>query len=211
MTIQVWDYREHVQNLVATPEIRARFAQVQPGPAPQYHSHDLGGEIFLVLDGEITCDVAGEVVTCGPGQAIYVPPHVDHRVSAAGDRTATYYQSVTPHVEPTHTTYDDQMRRRPPRYGGWRGAGDPTTPSSATTAELADAVVDDAAALARLAEQLAEAFQEHAAALKAAAAAGDQVAAKRAADVMWHAAYPALWQVRTLEEKWNELAGRTMG
>ncbi len=133
MAIQVWDFREHIQNLVATPEIRARFAQVRPGPLTQYHSHDLGGEIFLVLDGEVTFDVEGEVVTCQPGQLIYVPPHLKHRVCTPGERPATYYLSVTPHVEPTHTNYDADLQRRPPRYGGWRGSGDPSPRSTQST------------------------------------------------------------------------------
>lgn len=207
MPVQVWDYREHVQNLVAVPEIRARFAQVKPGPPSQYHSHDLGGEIFLVLDGEITFDVDGETVTCTPGQAIYVPQHVKHRVYTQGDRVATYYLSVTPHVEPTHTHLDEQGQVSPPRYGGWRGAGDPGPRSTKSTEELADAVAAEAAELARRATETADRVRREAAALKSAA--GDGEAAKRAADAIWAATYPTLSQVRALEATWNQLAPRT--
>src|SRR5262245_49235819 len=114
MPIQVWDYRTHIQNLVATPEIRARFAQIEPGPLPPYHSHDLGGEIFLGLDGEITFDVDGEIVVGTPGQAIYLLPRIKHRVYTRGPGPARYYLSVTPHVEPTHTHHDADLQRKPP-------------------------------------------------------------------------------------------------
>ena len=208
MSIPVWDYREHIQNLVATPEIRARFAQAHPGPIPQYHSHDLGGEIFLVLDGEVTFDVEGEVVVCRPGQAIYVPPHVKHRVYTQDDRPATYYLSVTPHVEPTHTQYDERLQRRPPRYGIWRAAGDPSPRSPQSTEELADAAVSAAETLARLAEQTAAALRQQVEALKAASRAGNADVAKQAVDTMWEAAYPTLRQVRVFEGIWNQLAPR---
>lgn len=210
MSIQVWDYREHIQNLVATPEIRARFNRINPNSPPQYHSHDLGGEIFLVLDGEVTFDVEGEIVVCRAGQAIYVRPHLKHRVYNQGDRPATYYLSVTPHVEPTHTQYDDQMQRRPPRYGVWRGAGDPSPRSTSSNDELADALVAEAEELARLAEQAAAALRRKAGALKAAGRASDAAAAKEAVDGMWEAAYPMLRQVRAFEATWNQLAPRVM-
>jgi quercetin dioxygenase-like cupin family protein len=210
MAIQVWDCRDDIRNLVATPEIRARFNRIAPASPPQFHSHDLGGEIFLVLDGEVTFDVEGQVVTCRPGQAIFVPPHLKHRVYNAGDRPATYYLSVTPHVDPTHTNYDAALQRLPPRYGGWRGAGDPSPRSDAPTTDLADATVAEAEALARAAAETAAALARQAAQLKAAAASGDRAGLKQAMDAMWEAAYPTLRQVRQFEGTWNQLAPRAM-
>ena len=211
MPIQVWDYRKDVQNLVASPEIRARFNRIDPNDPPQFHSHDLGGEIFLVLDGEITFDVEGEVVTCQPGQAIYVPPHLKHRVYNQGDRPASYYLSVTPHVEPTHTHYDEKLERKAPSYGGWRGAGNPAPEDPRSTAELATALADEAENLARQATSTAHSLRQQAEVLKAASASSDSARLKQAADAVWEAAYPTLRQVRQLERTWNELAPRTMG
>jgi len=50
MPIRVYDYQHDITNLEVHPEIRARFLRMEPGPAGGLHSHDLGGEIFLVLD-----------------------------------------------------------------------------------------------------------------------------------------------------------------
>jgi quercetin dioxygenase-like cupin family protein len=210
MPVQVWDYREDVRNLVATPEIRARFARVSPGDRQgQYHSHDLGGEIFLVMDGEVTFDVEGEgELTCRPGQAIYVEPHVRHRVYTTDDRPAICYLSVTPHVEPTTIHYDQSDVRQPSRFGGWRSAGNPNTPAPESTAALVAEVAARAEELARLARESADEIARQTVALRQADAAGDPAARKRAADAIWEAAYPTLRQVRAFEGAWNELAPR---
>lgn len=127
MTIRVYDYRTDLANLVVHPEIRGRFRRVEPGPAPRMHSHDIAGEIFLVLTGRCEFLVEDERVTCGPGQLIYVEPRVKHALHAVGDEPCAIYLSVTPHVEPTHTLYDEDGQRLPPRYGTWRGAGQGAT------------------------------------------------------------------------------------
>jgi len=51
MPIHVYDYQHDITNLAVHPEIRARFPRMERGPPGGLHSHDLGGEIFLVLEG----------------------------------------------------------------------------------------------------------------------------------------------------------------
>lgn len=210
MPVTVWDFRKDIQNLVATPEIRARFNELKPGAPPRYHSHDLGGEIFLVLDGEVTFDVDGEVIACTAGQAIFVPPHVKHRLYNRGTGPARYYLSVTPHVEPTHTHYGPNLERLPPSYGGWRAAGNPGAPSSGSIPEAADRLVEEAERLARAARETADALRASAESLKRAERDGRGDERKTASDAMWSAAYPTLRQVREFERIWNDLAPRTM-
>ena len=89
MPIQVWDYHKDLANVVVEPEIRARFVVYKPGPAAPLHSHDLAGEIFLVLEGQCEFIVEDEKVTCRPGQLIYVPPTVRHSLHAAGEEPTT--------------------------------------------------------------------------------------------------------------------------
>lgn len=210
MSVQVWDFRAHIQNLVATPEIRARFNEIKPGTPPRYHSHDLGGEVFLVLDGEVTFDVEGEIIVCRAGQAIFVPPRVKHRVYNAGSGPARYYLSVTPHVEPTHTNYDENLQQLAPSYGGWRAAGNPNPPLDVSFEALADALVEDAEGLAAAANQTAATLRREVETLKFAARSGDRARLKAAADALWSASYPTLRQTRTFERTWNELAPRAM-
>jgi hypothetical protein len=53
MPIQVFDYRRDLRNLVVRAEGRSRFRRVELGPLPPGHSHDLGAETFLFLEGQI--------------------------------------------------------------------------------------------------------------------------------------------------------------
>jgi mannose-6-phosphate isomerase-like protein (cupin superfamily) len=73
MPIPIYDYRADLTNLVVQPEIRSRFRRVELGPVPEVHSHDLGGETFVVMEGQIEFTVADESVVCQQGQAIFVP------------------------------------------------------------------------------------------------------------------------------------------
>ncbi len=198
MPIQVYDYRSDLTNVVVRPEIRSRFRRVELGPVPRYHSHDLGGETFIVMDGQIEFTVDGESAVCTTGQAIYVPPRTTHAVRAVGDAPGVMYLSVAPHVEPTHTRYDAQGNCLPPRYGVWREAGGGTAPSSESTEALLAAYRQAAQRLAELARTTAEAAE-------AANAAG---APKPMVDALWDSLRPTLQQVETLERTWNELALR---
>jgi quercetin dioxygenase-like cupin family protein len=211
MSIRVYDYRNDLQNLVVRPEGRARFRRVELGPVPAMHSHDLGGETFLVLEGQIEFTVEGEHVTCMPGQLIYVPPQTRHAVRAVGDRPGAIFLSVTPHVEPTHTFYDEHGSCLPPRYGVWREAGGGEETQS--TASAADAVERYRAAAERLVELATsnlEALELQAAPAAQRLASGSPAEAKQSVDELWAALYPVLEQVRTVERAWNDLAPRSM-
>src|SRR5262245_58543678 len=151
MPIPVYDYRSNLSNLVVQPQIRSRFRIVELGPVPQVHSHDLGGETFVVMHGQIEFTVDGERVVAQQGQAIYVPPRATHAVRAVGDQPGVMYLSVSPHVEPTHTFYDSTGQPLSPRYGVWREAGG-GAPSDASRSELRGAYVAAARKLAELAE-----------------------------------------------------------
>jgi quercetin dioxygenase-like cupin family protein len=210
VTIPVYDYRKDIANVVVQPEIRARFMRMNPAPAGRMHSHDLGGEIFLVLEGQCEFLIEDEAVTCGPGELIYVPPLLKHTLHAVGDKPCTVYLSVTPHVEPTHTQYDEAYKVQPPRYGGWRGKDHGDAAPDRSTAALAEDVVEASRILAQLANRNAEALAAHAAALNQADGSGDRTAAKSSMDAMWFELRDTLQHVRELEKRWNALAPRSM-
>src|ERR1700730_1302026 len=156
MPIPVHDYRADLTNIGVQPQIRSRFRRVELGPVPQVHSHDLGGETFLVMEGRIEFTVADEQVVCQPGQTIYVPPRTTHAVRAVGQQTGVIYLSVSPHVEPTHTQYGPDGERLPPRYGVWRAAGGGAPASGLSRAALLERYKAAAKTLAELAEANAE-------------------------------------------------------
>lgn len=209
MPIRVYDYRSDIANLVVHPEIRGRFTRMEPAPAGRMHSHDLSGEIFLVLEGQCEFLVEDERVTCGPGQLIYVEPRLKHTLHAVGAEPCVVYLSVTPHVEPTHTRYDETYQTMPPQYGAWRGkAGDPQP--EIATADLARRYTQAAHRLADLARANAEATERHLDALVSAERSGDQISLKEEMDALWLSLRDVLWQVRALEGDWNAVAPRAM-
>ena len=59
MAFRVFDSRTDIQNLIIQPDIRARFLQMEPGEENVPHSHDLGAEIFLILDGQAEFVIEG--------------------------------------------------------------------------------------------------------------------------------------------------------
>lgn len=203
MAIRVWDFRSDVANVVVEPEIRARFSRMEPGPAGNLHSHDIAGEVFVVLDGQCEFIVEDERVTCGPGQMIYVPPKLRHTLHAVGAAPCTVYLSVTPHVEPTHTRWNAALVEQPPRYGTWRGSA-PDPHAATATAALARQYAAEARRLADLAATHADAMERQAAAV----ADDGAPAAKEQMDEVWRTLRDVLWQVRTAELAWNALAPR---
>ncbi|HEV2123397.1 MAG TPA: cupin domain-containing protein [Chloroflexota bacterium] len=209
MTIPVFDYRTDIANVVVHPEIRARFMRMEPGPAAPMHSHDLGGEIFLVLEGQCEFIVENEPVTCGPGQLIYIEPRVKHTLHAVGDGPCVVYLSVAPHVEPTHTRYDDDDEPLPPRYASWRGKGFHDPNADRSWADLAQSYATSAHELAARAQDNADAVARHLAALEDDAAASP-ASVKPTIDALWLRVRDALQAASELERTWNELAPRGM-
>ena len=208
--IQVYDYRKDIANVVVHPEIRGRFMRMEPAPAGRMHSHDLGGEIFLVLEGQCEFIVENERVTCAPGQLIYVEPRLKHTLHAVGDAPCVVYLSVTPHVEPTHTQYDEAYNRLPPRYGSWRGRDASDPHPDVSTEALARDYADAARKLASLTQANAEAQARQLQALTKAVSDGDPTRLKQVVDEMWLALRDVLQQASSVEEAWSALAPRAM-
>jgi quercetin dioxygenase-like cupin family protein len=207
VALEYWDAREHFGNPIVTPEIRARFMRLEPGRDYTGHTHDLGHEIFLVMDGEIDFDVAGRKARLGPGQMCVALVDETHLLRVVGDKPATIYLSVTPHVHPTHTRWNADGTKAPPRYDtvqeGWTHA--PPTP------DLVDAQVAAARRLAELAQECLDVHLQVEADLKAAIGAGDVVGARTAVDAMWERIYPTFRAVYAMAAAWNELAPRAGG
>lgn len=204
MELEHWDYRTDLKNFLVTPEIRSRFMRLEPGRDYTGHTHDLGHEIFLVMDGEIDFDVAGRTARLGPGQACVALVDETHHLRVVGDRPATIYLSVTPHVHPTHTWWSADGTRAPHRFDtvtdGWTHA--PAAP------ELVDAQVAAARRLAELAQECLATHLQVEADLKAALAAGDPVGARAAVDALWDRLFPTFQALYAMAAAWNELAPR---
>lgn len=216
MAIRVYDYRNDIRNLEIMPEIRSRFIYLEPHEVHSRHSHDLGHEVFLVLDGHVRFDVAGETVDLLPGQFCLVRANELHQASNPDDVPATMYLSVTPHIEPTHTFWDDHGQKLPPRYGGStaKERAERTAPGP-NAGELAErqqealrALVTAVDAAADDHEQLlGQLLQQLSAASDAAHESTAQHAAGKATlDALWLRLFPIFRDTAALAGVWNELA-----
>lgn len=211
MAFRVFDSRTDIQNLIIQPDIRARFLQMEPGEENVPHSHDLGAEIFLILDGQAEFVIEGHTEILGPGQLCFADRDEIHVVRCVGDAPMTMYLSVTPHIDPTHTWWDEEGAKVPPRYGG-----STQSERAAMDAQSAPPAVDElTAAHESAATEAANAAQEaHAAqlagikSLQEALADGDSAAAEAAVDDMWDALYRSFSATRELAGTWNALAPR---
>ena len=210
MPLEVFDYRRDIKNVVITPEIRARFLRFEPGDVATRHSHDLGAEVFLIMQGRAEFEIEGETAVLGPGELCFAGRDDMHQVRVIGDEPVIMYLSVTPHVEPTHTMYADDGSRLPPKYGHAtseeRAGHDPS--AGISTADLALAHFRASRELARLARQTAASHAARTAEIEQLTATGDDAGAKAIVDAMWPDTYATLSAVAKVEAAWNELAAR---
>ncbi len=211
MAFRVFDSRTDIQNLIVHPDIRARFLQMEPGEENVPHTHDLGAEIFLILEGQAEFVIEGHTEILGPGQLCFADRDEIHTVRCVGDSTMTMYLSVTPHIDPTHTMWEESGVKAPPRYGGSTSAERAAMDAESPPPPIADLAAAHAAAAdeaAQAAQAAAKAQRTGVAALEQALADGDRSAAEAAVDDMWAALYDSFSANRELAAAWNALAPR---
>lgn len=209
MPFQVFDFRKDIKNLLVTPQIRSRFLRMEVGQYNESHTHDLGHEIFLILQGLAEFEIEGHKEVVGPGQLCIALTDEGHAVRNVGDEPVIMYLSVTPHIQPTHTYWNDKGEKLPPRFRPNRNYDQPMDEESSTDA-LADAYLT---ALEALSERVSEALQvqrKQVEALKQAAEERESDRVRRERDEIWSTLLPLLAQVTEVGEVWNELASRTM-
>jgi len=210
MSFEVYDYRKDIRNLLVTPQIRARFIRLDVGSLSggdqrgKGHSHDLGHEIFLVLQGKAEFEIEGEIQVLEPGQMCVALVDEIHTVRNVGDEPVIIYLSVTPHIQPTHTSWVDEGTKAPLHFnssGAWDIPNDQTTPIN----ELVESQQQAADALMAVVES---AYQVQCKQLPLLAG-SDKEAALEARDKIWKAIYPMFQQMYELADSWNSVTYRT--
>ena len=207
MGFPVYDYRTDIRNVLVTPQIRSRFLKMEPGQQAQLHSHDLGHEIFLILEGRVEFEIDGETEELGPGQMCVALADQPHQVRVLGDEPMTMYLSVTPHIHPTHTPRAEDGERFPHNFAQAR-AYDVEPDMQVSVSELVARQIHAAQLLEELTQTCAAVQQEMGQQLKTALAEGDVDAATAARKTMWEALYPVYRAVSELADVWNALAPR---
>ena len=210
MGFPVYDYRTDIRNILVTPQIRSRFLRMELGQVNRGHTHDLGHEIFLILQGRAEFEIDGEKEVLGPGQMCVALVDQDHIVRNVGDEPVIMYLSVTPHIQPTHTMWTESGAKEPLRFNPssvYDVPPDITTP----TGELVERYSQASEAFAATVAASANVQREQVAAFRRALAEGDKQAALVARDAMWEALRTMFLQVYDLAEAWNSFTSRTAG
>ena len=209
MALKVYDYRSDIANLLVTPQIRCRFLKMAVGQFNAGHTHDLGHEIFLILQGRAEFEIDGERAVLGPGELCIALTDQYHTVRNVGADEVVMFLSVTPHVQPTHTFWNDDGSKQPPRFASAAAYDQPpdrTTP----TDELAERHAAAAAAVTRAAASAEGVQREHLAGYQRAVTASDGAAAHAARNAMWEAVSELFARTMELAATWNDFAARSV-
>ncbi|MEM7127306.1 MAG: cupin domain-containing protein [Chloroflexota bacterium] len=209
MALQVYDFRTDIKNLLVTPQIRSRFLKMEVGQFNEGHTHDLGHEIFLILQGQAEFNVDGEKATLGPGQMCIALTDEWHSVENVGEDEVIMYLSVTPHIQPTHTMWDDNGNKKPPRFTV-NTSYDLEPDRTTSTAELVDRCVAASDTFSQAAQIHTETVRQQAEAVKAALDAGDQETVIQARNAMWDALSSVYSTLAEFGDVWNEFGSRTV-
>jgi mannose-6-phosphate isomerase-like protein (cupin superfamily) len=77
-----------------------RFSFVEhlspPGERPPLHVHRREGQLWYLLEGELTVNLAGETRVCRPGEWAYGPPHVPHTHEVTSETPARILEINSP-------------------------------------------------------------------------------------------------------------------
>ncbi|MCG9126604.1 cupin domain-containing protein [Candidatus Poribacteria bacterium] len=207
MGFPVYDYRKDIKNVLVTSQIRSRFLKMEPGQSAQLHSHDLGHEIFLILEGRVEFEIDGETEELGPGQMCIALADQPHRVSVLGDEPMTMYLSVTPHIYPTHTPRNDEGERLPHNYAP-PSAYDVEPDMQVSVSELLTRQIHAVKLLSELVEACVELHEKIGEQLISGTNEKVQLDGIDTRQYIWESLYPVFKCVSELGETWNQLAPR---
>jgi len=213
MAFRVYDYRKDIANLLVTPQIRARFERIEVGQSSgvmrsRGHTHDLGHEVFLVMQGCIEFQIGDQRQVLEPGQlcvALTDEPHITRNV---GDEPAVLYLSVTPHIQPTHTDWLDDETKAAPRFRP-STQYDVLQDRTISTDDLLDRHLAETRALSEAVAVAAAAQEAQSDALRQALDEGDDDGMVSAREAMWRGLGPMFAQMYALADAWNDLTYRT--
>ena len=220
MGFRVYDSRSDLGSVFITPEMRSCFSRWEPGKGwAGGHTHDLGHELFLVLEGRAEFDIDGDIKELAPGQFCVALAGQTHYIRVLGDKPVFMYYCVTPHVQPTHTQWTE------PRVGyDTNGYGDRIShafsPGTGPTGkfdrddtglsndELLDRHIDAFQSFANSVQVVAGIHKDVASNIKEAIANGDKDSATKAKKEMWDALFPVYKNLFSMTPFWNDLSTR---
>lgn len=73
---------------------------IPPGNASSQHFHKFSEESYLILSGEATLDIDGQVFKLNPGEAVLIEPHEIHQISNQTDEDLVFIAVCVPAWSP---------------------------------------------------------------------------------------------------------------
>ena len=202
MPFTVYDYRnpEHIKNLLVTPEMRSRILKMEPGQGfNSRHSHDLGHEVFLILQGTAEFEIEGDIRIVEAGQLCFARTDEAHSVRVVGDEPVIMYLSVTPHILPTHTGRTEEGEAKSIQFSSASAYDVELDPS----VSLDDRIAHHRSTLDSINSTVQALVKNHCVALDKLA---DSDASEDIRRVMWEDIYKVFKSISELGDSWNDLA-----
>ena len=182
---------------------------MEPGQVGVLHSHDLGVEVFLILEGKAEFEIEGEREVIGPGQMCVARADQMHIVSVVGDRPMTMYLSVTPHIQPTHTGRTPEGGRLPLKFSPSRSYDEKPDPDIPPE-KLVHRQIEAAREVEKAAQTSTRIHLAVGEKLKAALVDGDRDTLHEVRGEIWAALFETFKKINELASSWNQLAARTV-
>jgi quercetin dioxygenase-like cupin family protein len=198
----VYDYRnpEHLKNLLITPEMRSRILKMEPGQGfNTRHSHDLGHEVFLILQGTAEFEIEGDIQTVETGQLCFAVTDEAHSVRVVGDTPVIMYLSVTPHILPTHTGRTPEGEAKSINFS----AATSYDVELDASASPGDRLSRHKSAIDALGSATADLVKNHATALEKLPGSETPEAIR---EEMWKDVYKVFKSISELGDSWNDLS-----
>ncbi len=216
MSIEVFDYRSDGPrglNFFVTPECRARFLTIRPGEAAPFHHHQLGQEVFLVMEGRGLFVIGDDEAVLEAGQACVARSGERHFVGPADENPVTLFLCVTPHIQPTHVFFDESGEQLEDDYrpSFMPKSGPSEMLRTESDEELAGLQIQALEDLTTLTEAAAREARVEVIEMGRMLAEGDGAAAAEARDAMWVQLAPVFASAMAAAGLWNSLTARTVG
>ena len=208
MNFKIFDYRKDLHNLFVTPQIRSRFLKINPGDIHDLHSHDLGHEIFFIIEGELLFYIDGSEQTVKSGQLCIAKSGEIHQVKNQTDQDVIMYLSVTPHIQPTHTGRDKNGKSHSVKFLPSK-VYDTCTDEDTPISELIDNFTSAVDKLAKTSSVAAHRFDHLSTELKHSISRDDINNMDIVREQMWNEIREIHVDLYKLSDLWNDLAPRS--
>lgn len=76
-------------------DIHVNYLAPNSGPGPA-HYHERAENVYILLDGRLEVEVAGELRHLERGDVLFIPPGLVHRTSNPGEETARFIEVYAP-------------------------------------------------------------------------------------------------------------------